>query len=461
MSWPQIALALKENRRELCLTGKEFNEHLEKHGLDPQLYTISSLNYLTIHNTSLNNIGDDIAKLDALQTLSLHSNKITKVCNSLDKLDKLKVLDLSHNNISVLTINFNALMHLTSINLSNNQLESIPDVQKCIKLQVLDLSHNLLKEFPAICHDSLNVLSDLLLGNNQIADISADIDVLTSLKSLDIANNQITQVPYNLVNCAKLKELNLKGNPVKDRRLLKLIDQCRTKQVLDYLKQHAPKDTGNKDGKKKSKGKQSEIKCELSLTPLTIDDNKLKLHLKHASLADDALKVIIKDEIKAIRPNIVCCLIHGLKFTDESFRKFIQMQNKLHETLCEKRSAATIATHDAKTLDGSVLIYTAVKPSTLKIRPLNAVKSMSGTQLFNQLQAEAEHLRHEKKRNVYSGIHKYLYLLEGKPAYACLIKKTLAENSEAHQEVISFPPITNSDISKVILIIILILLIKF
>lgn len=30
-------------------------------------------------------------------------------------------------------------------------------------------------------------------------------------------------------------------NPITDRRLLKLIDQCRTKQVVDYVKQHCPK----------------------------------------------------------------------------------------------------------------------------------------------------------------------------------------------------------------------------
>lgn len=60
--------------------------------------------------------------------------------------------------------------------------------------------------------------------------------------------------------------------------------------------------------------------------------------------------------------------------------------------------------------------------------------------LFQQLQTEADNLRKEKKRNVYSGIHKYLYLLEGKPLFPCLLDST--------EQVISFPPITNSDITK-------------
>lgn len=64
----------------------------------------------------------------------------------------------------------------------------------------------------------------------------------------------------------------------------------------------------------------------------------------------------------------------------------------------------------------------------------------TGADLFQQLQTEADNLRKEKKRNVYSGIHKYLYLLEGKSLYPCLL--------DASNQVISFPPITNSDITK-------------
>lgn len=77
------------------------------------------------------------------------------------------------------------------------------------------------------------------------------------------------------------------------------------------------------------------------------------------------------------------------------------------------------------------------------IKPLMRNNVMSGAELFVKLQSEAEALRKEKKRNIYSGIHKYLYLLEGKKMYPCLM---------ADEDVISFPPITNSDVTKVRLI---------
>lgn len=46
----------------------------------------------------------------------------------------------------------------------------------------------------------------------------------------------------------------MKGNPISDRRLLKLIDQCRTKQIIDYIKQHCPK-TSSVDENNVPKGK--------------------------------------------------------------------------------------------------------------------------------------------------------------------------------------------------------------
>lgn len=86
------------------------------------------------------------------------------------------------------------------------------------------------------------------------------------------------------------------------------------------------------------------------------------------------------------------------------------------------------------------LTYTSKPPAELEIKPLMRNKTYTGAALFQQLQMEAENLRKEKKRNVYSGIHKYLYLLEGKSMFPCLMDHS--------QQVISFPPITNSDITK-------------
>lgn len=67
--------------------------------------------------------------------------------------------------------------------------------------------------------------------------------------------SKFAETCFKDINALYFKELNLKANPISDRRLLKLIDQCRTKQVLDYVKQHCVKTIVNEDGGNKGKNR--------------------------------------------------------------------------------------------------------------------------------------------------------------------------------------------------------------
>lgn len=60
---------------------------------------------------------------------------------------------------------------------------------------------------------------------------------------------------------------------------------------------------------------------------------------------------------------------------------------------------------------------------------------------MRQLQLEAEEHRKQRKRQTVSGLHRYLHLLDGQDRYPCLV--------DADGDVISFPPITNSEKTKV------------
>lgn len=92
-------------------------------------------------------------------------------------------------------------------------------------------------------------------------------------------------------------DLDLSGNPVADKRLLKLIQQCRTKQVLDYVKQHgedAPASdgsgvNGSAKSKKSSKGNKK--------TTSESDVPKHKIFVKRHN--DDTVKV--SDNIQKIK----------------------------------------------------------------------------------------------------------------------------------------------------------------
>lgn len=73
-----------------------------------------------------------------------------------------------------------------------------------------------------------------------------------------------------------------------DKRLLKLIQQCRTKQVLDYVKQHgedAPKSDANASGGNQKSG----AKSKKSKKSESADEPKYKFNVQRHT--DDTIKV--------------------------------------------------------------------------------------------------------------------------------------------------------------------------
>lgn len=237
-------------------------------------------------------------------------------------------------------------------------------------------------------------------------------------------------------------DLHLEDNPIADKRLLKLIQQCRTKQICDYVKQHgsdAPKDNGSatsgKEAATAAAGGKSKSRKQKKSESAPCRKIIVQRH------TDDSFRLVYMDVVKEIRPYILCCVVKNLNLEGGQFKKFLQIQTKLHETVCGKREKSTIATHDLSTLKGNVVRYTARAPTELKIVPLGKSKAVTAQKLYDNLKAEAEALRREKKRNVYSGIHKYLYLLDKKELFSCF--------EDGDGNVISLPPLTNGDLTKV------------
>ncbi|XP_053982517.1 leucine-rich repeat-containing protein 47-like [Hylaeus volcanicus] len=438
-SWHVIKTAAAENKHELVLSGPAISELIQKRGFDKSLFNLNHLNYLNITQTCLQEVPEEIEKLHNLTNLVLHSNEISKIPNTIDKLEKLKFLDCSRNKLTSLPDEIGRLPQLTTMNLSSNLLKSLPTQIGNIKLSVLDLSNNQFESFPDICFPNLVHVSEIYINGNQIKEIPVTMNQLPQLKILNVSDNLISVIPGEIADCNKLKELYLKGNPIADKRLLKLVDQCRTKQIIEYVKLHCPRSSGSTSSNTKAKkGKKGQKLSESENNANTIES--LTHMLKVLKIANDTPVIKITKHVKNIRPYIASCIVRNMKFTDNSFKKFIQLQTKLHDGICEKRNAATIATHDFKLITPGDLTYTAKAPTELEIRPLMRNSVFTGAELFQHLQTEAENLRKEKKRNVYSGIHKYLYLLEGKPLFPCLL--------DASEQVISFPPITNSDVTK-------------
>ncbi|XP_021705204.1 leucine-rich repeat-containing protein 47 [Aedes aegypti] len=428
--WHEVQLAKEENRRELVLSGAAIRKRFDENdgNLDETVYQLSALNLLDINDTPLKDISPKIAQLEHLQSLILFRNQISSVPGEIGKLAALKVLDLSGNRIEQLPSELGQLKALTTINLSGNKLKQV-DLSQLEWLTVCNLSSNQLEEFPVLpCGKETQHLAEVNLEKNQIKEIPATLINQASLKTLNVADNKIELVPQFLVKCAKLKEINLKDNPLKDKRLKKLVEQCRSKQVLDYVEKNgyvAPKSEA-----------ENNIENSLVNADPTPEEVDVRQRITIIKAPEDTRKISFTPEAKSLRPHMAHCIVRN--FNVGNMKKFLQLQNDLHDNECAKRELATIATHDLSKIKGNVR-YRADLAEQIEITPLGGKAKTTAAKYYDGLKQQAEIIRKEKKRNTYSGVYKFINLLEGK----------VFVFFDDEEKVISLPPLTNCDETKI------------
>ncbi|MFH1328805.1 MAG: phenylalanine--tRNA ligase subunit beta [Candidatus Bathyarchaeota archaeon] len=136
------------------------------------------------------------------------------------------------------------------------------------------------------------------------------------------------------------------------------------------------------------------------------------------------IKVEVDKHLKNIRPFIACAVIRNINLTEESLRQLLQIQEKLHETLCRKRRKASIGIYDLDKVKPP-FTYTAAQPEEVKFTPLESMESMTATKI----------LENTDKGREYGGIIKEFN------RYPLLL--------DSGGTVLSMPPIINSENTKV------------
>lgn len=437
-AWEEIQVVRKEGRHEIHLTGASVSSRLDEADgqLPAALFKVPGLNYIEVTETTLTTLGDGFGNLTSLINLALHRNAISSISSTaFEKLDKLKFLDLSFNQLEQIPEQICALPILHTFNLGNNQIASLPDFSQLKQLGKLFLDHNELTSLPEGIYTLPN-LQVLHAQGNEIESIGNDISQLIALKILDMSENRITELPVEFSECLKLKEMNLKQNPIKDNRLKKMINQCAAKSVMEYVASHSGQTGKGKGGKGKKKGggkDKPEISSEANTT------NVRKMHILHH--ADDERRVVVQPSVVDLRPYIVVTIVRNLDLSEPvMFKKFLSIQTKLHENECEMRVKGTIATHS---LDGVKfpLTYEALPAEDVKITALGKSSPTSASELIDNLKTERDELKQKKKRQPKTGLYKFIELVDGAENVCCL------RNSDG--DVISFPPITNSEQTKI------------
>ncbi|VVC94492.1 unnamed protein product [Leptidea sinapis] len=130
-----------------------------------------------------------------------------------------------------------------------------------------------------------------------------------------------------------------------------------------------------------------------------------------------------------IRPFAVAAILRNITFTKESYNSFIDLQDKLHQNICRKRTLVAIGTHDLDTIQGP-FVYDALPPSEIQFKALNQQQEMTATQLMELYSNHAQ-------------LKQYLGIIRDSPVYPVIKDK--------NGVTLSMPPIINGDHSKITL----------
>ncbi|XP_028650240.1 phenylalanine--tRNA ligase beta subunit [Erpetoichthys calabaricus] len=141
----------------------------------------------------------------------------------------------------------------------------------------------------------------------------------------------------------------------------------------------------------------------------------------------DLQRLLITEETAQVRPHAVAAVLRNISFNQEHYESFIELQEKLHQNVCRKRTLVAIGTHDLDTISGP-FTYTAKPPEDIKFTPLNQSKEYTASELMH-LYKNDSHLRH------------YLHIIEDKPVYPVIY--------DSNGVVLSMPPIINGNHTKI------------
>uniref|UniRef100_A0A8C7WGY7 phenylalanine--tRNA ligase n=1 Tax=Oncorhynchus mykiss TaxID=8022 RepID=A0A8C7WGY7_ONCMY len=93
-------------------------------------------------------------------------------------------------------------------------------------------------------------------------------------------------------------------------------------------------------------------------------------------------RLVITEETAAVRPHAVAAVLRNITFTLERYDSFIELQEKLHQKVCRKRTLIAIGTHDLDTISGP-FTYTAKPPGDIRFKPLNQAKEYTAQELMS------------------------------------------------------------------------------
>ncbi|OEH80095.1 phenylalanyl-tRNA synthetase beta [Cyclospora cayetanensis] len=163
------------------------------------------------------------------------------------------------------------------------------------------------------------------------------------------------------------------------------------------------------------------LKVFLSQSPLEVTPQ-----LRHSGVPRISMRV--KASAQGPRPFIACAVLRGVRLNQRRLQSCIELQDKLHHTLCRRRALASIGTYDLSMLEPP-FTYEALPPQEVCFQPLGcgALPPMTGPEILAHFSNHTQ-------------LKQYLHMLEGQPRLYLL--------RDAKGNVLSMPPLINSDFCR-------------
>lgn len=128
-----------------------------------------------------------------------------------DLADTLEILDLSGNALSVLPRDLGRLRKLRILFCSDNRFTELPDVLgSCPELSMIGFKANRIVDVPP--RALTPKLRWLILTNNNVRSLPAEIGDCSQLQKLMLAGNELTSLPESLAKCHRLELIRLSAN---------------------------------------------------------------------------------------------------------------------------------------------------------------------------------------------------------------------------------------------------------
>lgn len=144
------------------------------------------------------------------------------------------------------------------------------------------------------------------------------------------------------------------------------------------------------------------------------------------------MSITVEPSTSSIRPYVACAVLRDVKFDIKRYKSFIDLQEKLHQNICRKRTYVAIGTHDLDTLKGPFR-YKAQPPADINFVPL--------TEDNGKVYNAKELLDFYRENPTCKHLKPYTDIIYNSPVFPVIY--------DSEDRVLSMPPIINGKHSRI------------